>query len=260
MAESRSDGAILARSIPPRRTISVLGVRIDKLTREQALGEIDGWGVGRPRMLAYVNAHTLNLTVHDHKLREVLNRCDLVMNDGSGLSLAARLHGERFPENLNGSDFTVCLLGLAASRGWGVFLLGGRPGVADTAACRLTEQIEGLRVVGTCHGFTGEREDLLAHRVRDSAADLLIVALGNPLQELWLDRNLDATGAHVGVGVGAFLDFSAEAVRRAPRWMNVLGVEWCFRLVQEPLRLWRRYLLGNPLFLARVLREQHTHC
>jgi len=95
--------------------------------------------------------------------------------------------------------------------------------------------------------------------VRESAADLLIVALGNPLQELWLDRNLDATGAHVGVGVGAFLDFSAEAVRRAPRWMSLLGIEWCFRLIQEPLRLWRRYLVGNPLFLARVLRERHTH-
>lgn len=257
MTESPSHREITVRASPARETISVLGVRIDKLTREQALGEIDGWEEGRPRMLAYVNAHTLNLAVGDDKLREVLNHCDLVMNDGSGLSLAARLRGERFPENLNGSDFTVCLLELAASRGWGVFLLGGRPGVAEMAASRLTERIVGLRVVGACHGFTGEPEDVLADRVRESDADLLIVALGNPLQELWLDRNLDATGARVGVGVGAFLDFSAEAVKRAPRWMNVLGVEWCFRLVQEPLRLWRRYLLGNPLFLARVLRERH---
>lgn len=258
MIESRNHGNVSAGSSFGRETISVLGVRVDKLTREQALLEIDGWEEDRPRMLAYVNAHTLNLAVGDHRLRGVLNRCDLVMNDGSGLSLAARLHGERFPENLNGSDFTMCLLGLAASRGWGVFLLGGRPGVAATAASRLAERITGLRIAGTCHGFTGEREDLLASRVRESAADLLIVALGNPLQELWLDRNLDATGAHVGVGVGAFLDFSAEAVKRAPRWMNVLGVEWCFRLIQEPLRLWRRYLVGNPLFLARVLRERHT--
>jgi exopolysaccharide biosynthesis WecB/TagA/CpsF family protein len=248
----------LARPTPKRKTISVLGVTVDKLTREQALEQIGTWTDGRPRMLAYVNAHTLNLTVRNHELREVLNRGDLVMNDGLGLSLAARMRGERFPENLNGSDFTIWLLQLAASRDWGVFLFGGRPGVAEAAASRLAERIDGLRIVGTCHGFTGENDDALVQRVKQSSADLLVVALGNPLQELWLNRNLDATGALLGVGVGAFLDFSAGMVKRAPPWMNALGVEWCFRLVQEPLRLWRRYLIGNPLFLARAWRERNV--
>lgn len=209
-------------------------------------------------MLAYVNAHTLNLAVHDQDLRGALNRSALVMNDGLGVSLAARMRGERFPENLNGSDFTVQLLKLSAARGWGVFLLGGEPGVAETAADRLSQRIEHLRIVGTCHGFTGERDDLLAQRVRDAGTELLVVAFGSPRQETWIDRNLKATGALIGVGVGAFLDFSAGKVVRAPRWMNVLGVEWCFRLLQEPRRLWRRYIVGNPVFLLRAWRDRNS--
>ena len=245
-------------SVTARTRISVLGVEVDKMTCDEVLAAVEQ-GVGKdPMMLAYVNAHTLNLAVSDDALRDALNRCDLVMNDGFGLNLAARMRGERFPENLNGSDFTIRLLELAAECGWGVFLLGGEPGIANTAARRLSERIAGLRILGTCHGFTNESDELLVHRIRESGAQLLIVALGSPQQELWLSRNLPATAALVGVGVGAFLDFSAGKVKRAPHWMNAVGVEWCFRLAQEPGRLWRRYVMGNPLFLVRAWRDRHS--
>jgi exopolysaccharide biosynthesis WecB/TagA/CpsF family protein len=240
-----------------RSRLTVLGVAIDKLCRERALEEVAGWTTGS-RLITYVNAHTLNIAVRDQALRQALDRSDLVLNDGIGLSFAARMRGERFPENLNGSDFTLCLLSLAAQRGWGVFLFGARPGVADAAARHLSSQIDGLNVIGTCHGYTGEPEATIAERVRRSQADLLLVALGNPLQEVWLDRNLQATGAHIGVGVGAFLDFSTGVVKRAPAWMNRLGIEWCFRLAQEPRRLWRRYIIGNPLFLVRAWRSRNS--
>jgi exopolysaccharide biosynthesis WecB/TagA/CpsF family protein len=239
-------------------TVSILGIDVCQLTRDQAIQTVDHLaGEGPSRMLAYVNAHTLNLAVHDHDLREALNRSALVMNDGLGLNLAAKMRGEHFPENLNGSDFTVHLLKLAAANGWGVFLLGGAPGIAQCAASRLQERIGNLRIVGTCHGYTGESDELLARRVRDARAALLLVAFGSPRQETWLDRNLVATEALIGVGVGAFLDFSAGKVARAPRWMNSLGIEWCFRLIQEPRRLWRRYIVGNPLFLLRAWRDRH---
>jgi exopolysaccharide biosynthesis WecB/TagA/CpsF family protein len=238
--------------------IAVLGVNVDKLTRDQVLSRLASWEDERPRMLAYVNAHTLNLAAREEDLREVLNRSDLVMNDGIGLSLAARMRGERFPENLNGSDFTVRLLQFGAERGWRVFLLGGEPGVAEAAAARLRERIAGLEIVDTCHGYTGESDELLVQRIRDARATLLIVAFGSPLQELWLARNLAASEARLGVGVGAFLDFSAGRVRRAPRWMNALGLEWCFRLSQEPRRLWRRYVVGNPVFLLRAWRDRRA--
>jgi exopolysaccharide biosynthesis WecB/TagA/CpsF family protein len=238
--------------------VPLLGVRVDKLTQGQVMAALESWSYERPRLLAYVNAHTLNLARRDVALRDVLNRSDLVMNDGIGLKLAARMRGERFPENLNGTDFTRRLLQFAAERGWSVFLFGGQPGVAELAAQRLTESIAGLNIVGTCHGFTGEPDHRLVERIADVSAQLVVVALGCPLQELWLDRNLAATGAIAGVGVGAFLDFTAGKVKRAPRWMNRLGVEWCFRLAQEPGRLWHRYIVGNPMFLLRAWRDRHS--
>jgi exopolysaccharide biosynthesis WecB/TagA/CpsF family protein len=240
-------------------TVSILGVRVHMLTADHAVRLIGEEALGgRSQMLAYVNAHTLNLAAHDEDLRQALNSCQLTMNDGLGLKLAARMRGERFPENMHGSDFTLRLLQLAASRGWGVFFLGGEPGVADTAAVRLKARITGLLVVGTCHGFTGEGDELLVQRIRNTKASLLIVALGSPRQEVFLYHNLEATGVLAGVGVGAFLDFSAGNVMRAPRWMNVLGIEWCFRLLQEPRRLWRRYIVGNPAFLVRAWRDRRS--
>lgn len=238
-------------------TIPILGVGVHRLTSDQALRLI---GESHPehRMLAYVNAHTLNLTTHNEDLRQTLNGCYLVVNDGLGVSLAARMRGESFLENLNGSDLTLHILELAAQQGWATYFLGGEPGIAELASQRLMARIEGLCIVGTCHGFTGESDESLVQRIKDSGASLLIVALGSPHQEIWLSRNLEATGALLGIGVGAFLDFSAGKVVRAPRWMNVLGVEWCFRLLQEPRRLWRRYVIGNPRFLFRAWRSRRN--
>ncbi len=238
-------------------TVSVLGVSVCKLTRDQAIEAVGRLAAEEScQMLAYVNAHTLNLAVHDDVLRAALNRSALVMNDGFGLNLAAKLRGECFPENLNGSDFTLRLLELAATNGWGVFFLGGEPGVAEEAAHRLQGRIANLHIVGVCHGFTNESDESLVRRVKDAGTAMLLVALGSPQQETWIDRNLGATGALIGVGVGAFFDFSAGKVVRAPRWMNILGIEWCFRLMQEPRRLWRRYIVGNPLFLLRAWRDR----
>jgi exopolysaccharide biosynthesis WecB/TagA/CpsF family protein len=254
------DRAVDHSAVPEGRSpsIPILGIGVNQLTGDQALELIDARAHARNRqMLAYVNAHTLNLASHDKQLCQALRRCQLVMNDGLGLALAARMRGQRFPENLNGSDFTMRLLALAASRNWGVFFLGGEPEIAETAAYRLGERIDGLRVVGTCHGFTKESDEQLVQRIRQADTALLVVGLGSPRQEIWLDDHLEATGVLVGVGVGAFLDFSAGKFVRAPRWMNLLGIEWCFRLLQEPRRLWRRYVIGNPAFLLRAWRDRH---
>ena len=135
-ASVRTEGS--QEAAPNIPAVPILGVGVCMLTQEQAVQAVDRLAAeGVRQMLAYVNAHTLNLAVHDRELRDALNRSALVMNDGIGVSLAARMRGERFPENLNGSDFNVRLLELAAAKGWGVFLLGGEPGVVETAADRL---------------------------------------------------------------------------------------------------------------------------
>lgn len=239
-------------------TIEVLGVPVAKLHWQQALAEIERIYDGdSPELVAYANAHTLNLAVSDPSYKELLRGAALVLNDGAGIALAARVKGDRFPANLNGSDFNPQILGLAAVKGWPVFLLGAKPGVAERAAAAMMARYPTLDVVGTRHGYwpTGGEPDVAA-AIRATGASLLMVALGNPLQERWLAEHLEQTGARIGIGVGAFFDFAAGEVPRAPAWMNRLGIEWVFRLLQEPRRLWRRYVVGNPLFLARVLRDR----
>lgn len=237
-------------------TIEVLGVPIACLTPEAALAEIERlYDSEHPAFVAHVNAHTLNLATEDPGFHEVLRRADLVLNDGKGVMLAARLRGTRFPADLNGNFFSPLVLGRAAERGWPVFFFGASPGVAKRAAERLKERLPGLEVAGVRDGFFapgGEGE--VAREIREAGAGLLLVGLGNPLQERWIHRHLEQTGARVGVGVGAFFDFQAGVVPRAPGLLNRLGLEWVYRLTREPRRMWRRYLVGNPLFLARVAR------
>jgi exopolysaccharide biosynthesis WecB/TagA/CpsF family protein len=248
---SRRVRAPIARS-------EILGVPVAMLEPAAALDAIASLADAAPPVhVAYVNAHTLNLAARDPAYRAVLRRASLVLNDGSGVAIAARLRGRRFPANLNGSDFNPRILARAAERDWPVFFLGGRPGVAAEAGRQLQARIPGLHLCGARDGYFAEDETpRVVAEVRDSGAAVLMVALGNPRQERWLDRHLAATGARLGLGVGGFFDFAAARVPRAPAWMRRLGVEWVFRLAQEPRRLWRRYLLGNPLFLARVLRAE----
>lgn len=247
-----SAGNIPWISSPAR--IRVLNTWVDVMSCQEVLGAISTGPSGRTRHLCYVNAHSLNLAFRDDRYRAALRSADLVLNDGIGLDLAAWMRGRRFPENLNGSDFTLRLLELAAERGWRVYLYGGQPGVAATVRERLSQTIEHLQVVGVCDGYSPRSAEEIVEDIRAARADVVIVALGQPLQELWLDAHLAGTGCHLGVGVGAFLDFVAGRVARAPRWMNRLGIEWLFRLAHEPGRLWRRYIVGNPLFLWRAWR------
>ena len=146
---------------------------------------------------------------------------------------------------------------MAAEKKWRVFFIGCAPGVAATAAERLQREIAGLNVVGVRDGFTvwSAAEEAVAE-IRAARADMIVAGMGNPAQEKWLAENLTETGALVGVGVGGFLDFAAGHRTRAPELWQRLGIEWLHRLVHDPRRLCRRYLIGNPEFLLRVLRSR----
>lgn len=239
----------------PFPTIEVLGVPVARMEPRAALDQIAAvYDLGEPSLVAYANAHTLNLASSDPSYREVLLRARIVLNDGAGIAVAARIQGHRFPANLNGSDFNPAILGLAAERGWPVYFVGAKPGVAERAAAAMTGRYPALQVVGCRDGYWPPgTDDAVVATIKTSGAALVMAAMGNPLQEMWLDRHLAATGARIGIGVGAFFDFAAGEVPRAPAWMNRWGIEWVFRLAQEPRRLWKRYVVGNPLFLARVL-------
>lgn len=234
-------------------TIDVLGIPVGRLSVDEARAQVVSLHEDpEPSLCVYVNAHSINLAHNDREYRNVLIGADLVLPDGAGVAIAARMQGERFPANLNGSDFNPVILEEAARDGWPTFLLGARQGVAERAAAVLRSRIPGLDICGTHDGYFSD-DAAIVQAIRSAGASLLMVAMGNPKQELWLRDHLAATGARLGVGVGAFLDFSAGHVPRAPGWMNRLGIEWLYRLAQEPRRMWRRYIIGNPIFLWRVV-------
>jgi exopolysaccharide biosynthesis WecB/TagA/CpsF family protein len=202
--------------------LDVLGVRVHLVDEAEALARIQ-WmhDHNPPRYVSYVNPHTVNIAFGDPAFRSALSGAGLRLPDGFGLRIAARRQGVRVPAILNGSDFNEAVLRHAAARGWGVFLLGGRPGVADLAAERLQHLIPNLRLTGTHHGYFADNEaDAVLDRVRTSGGSVLMLALGQPRQERWLERHLPETGARVGLAVGGFLDFAAGTVRRAPAWIE----------------------------------------
>jgi exopolysaccharide biosynthesis WecB/TagA/CpsF family protein len=243
--------------IDPPRATPILGVPFSLLSFEEAVERIEALALagGETRQVVLANAHTLNLAAADPGYRDALRRAALVLRDGVGVELAARLAGVRPGHNFVGTDFVPALLQRLAARpgGASVFLVGGREGVAERAAQALAG-IPGLRVAGALPGY-GELDAALA-RVRAAAPDVLLVALGNPAQERWIDAHRRELGARVALGVGALFDYLAGRVPRAPAWVLRLRAEWLFRMLVEPRRLWRRYVVGNPRFLLRVLRHR----
>jgi exopolysaccharide biosynthesis WecB/TagA/CpsF family protein len=240
--------------------LNILGVPYTPLTASAAVAEAARlYKRDEPGFVVHANVHTVNLAQEDPEYLEVLRRADLVLNDGKGVMLGARLLGSRFPTDLNGNVFSPLLLEEAAREDWPVYFFGAKPGVAETAAAKVKESIPSLNIVGVRDGFfSPEQGPEVIETIRAAAPGLLMVGLGNPRQERWLDQNLAATGAKLGVGVGAFFDFQAGEIRRSPEWMSKYGLEWVHRLSVEPKRMWRRYLVGNPSFIGKVLRQRRA--
>lgn len=239
----------------PAAAISLLGVRIHAVTLKRLLGVVDDAVHRRsPLTLLYANAHTMNLAGTDSRYRALLNEADLVYCDGTGVQLAARLLGDSLPERMTGADWIHDLARLCADHGHSLFLLGGTQGSAAEAAARLQLQNSGLEIAGTRAGFDLDGDAIEA--IRSSGADILLVGMGSPTQERWIATHRSELDVPVVWAVGALFDFVSGRIPRGPRWMTDHGLEWLCRLAVEPRKLWRRYLIGNPRFLWRVLRTR----
>lgn len=239
------------------RCRTILDVPVFVGTRAEAVARIDAeYAAGGPAMVAFANAHALNVASRNAAFSSVLKRC-LVMNDGIGVDAASQiLFGARFPQNLNGTDFTPYYFRYTRNN-YRIFFLGSSSGVAERAARHLIAMSGGRHQIAGCqNGYSraGDAMGIVA-KIIASGADVVLVAMGNPLQELWLAEHLQATGCRLGFGVGALFDFLSGEAARAPSWMRRARLEWVYRLLCEPSRLWRRYILGNPLFLMRVLGQ-----
>ncbi len=213
---------------------------------------------GRHRV-SYVNAHVLNQSLVSPELRRALQRSELVYCDGYGVRLAARLIGLPVPHRMTGADWIWGVAALCQQRGRSIYLLGSDPGSSTDAAAALQRWYPRLRVLGTHHGYfdpgSAHSERVLEH-IASLKPDIVLVGMGTPQQELWVDHNNDRVEAPVVWTVGALFDYLSGRTPRAPHWIADNGFEWIFRLAMEPRRMWRRYLLGNPAFLYRVLEER----
>jgi exopolysaccharide biosynthesis WecB/TagA/CpsF family protein len=242
---------------PGFATRDIGGIGIAVLTRAAALAEVDDAMANQRHLkLAFCNANLVNHAAQDQALRRDLAGF-LVLPDGIGVDLGGwLLHGASFPANLNGTDFIPGLLATEKRR-LRVALLGGRPGIAARASVRLSLQYPEHRFSVLSHGyFAPSEEAALLAKLEATPPDLLLVALGNPRQERWISQRLGPQHCSVAAGVGALFDFLAGEVPRAPEAFRQLRLEWLFRLWLEPSRLWRRYVLGNPVFVLRMLRAR----
>ena len=247
----------MSREFP---TIEILGVPFARLDPAAALEQVERlYERESPAMVAHANVHTLNLTIEDPAYSQILRAADMVLNDGKGVMLGARLLGSRFPADLNGNFFTPMVVEAATRHGWPIYLLGAKPGVAEKLADALRALHPGIDIVGHHHGhFSAEEEPDVVVSIRERGTGLLLVGMGNPYQERFLGRRLGETGARLGIGVGAYFDFMTGTVPRSPEWMNRYGLEWVHRLSKEPKRLWRRYLIGNPAFITRIIKQRRA--
>jgi len=202
--------------------------------------------------MLYVNVHCMNVRARDDRYASILEAADVVYCDGTGVRLGARLAGIPIPARMTGADWIHDLCRFAIARGLSLYFLGGEPGVAAEAARRLQELYPGLTIRGVASGY-GEADPSIAE-VNSSKPDILLVGMGTPTQEKWIASHRDELDVPVVWAVGALFDFMSGRIPRGPRWMTEHDLEWLCRLAAEPRKLWRRYLIGNPLFVWRVVK------
>ena len=239
--------------------VTILNIRIDNLTMSDAVERIADAveGGGAPLQVCFVNADCANIAYEDKGYLRAIRSAGLVLADGIGMKLAGKLLGREIRQNVNGTDLFPRMCEMLNERGKSVYFLGARPGVAETAAEWTRERYPALVVAGGRYGYFPEDEDdAVVQEIAASAADVLLVAFGAPRQDEWIARRLGRLGVRAAMGVGGLFDFVSGRIPRAPAWMREIGMEWLYRLIREPERMWKRYLVGNALFVFRALREK----
>lgn len=237
--------------------ISLLNVPLDVLDRNQLLVRIgNAIKEKRREVFCYLNIHAVNIAHSSSRFRAFLDRAGTVYCDGEGVRLGARILGCRIPPRIVLTYFVWDVCAEANARRQSMFLLGSTQDILEDAVQRIRERYPEIRLVGHHHGYfskTGEESDRIVELIRAASPDLLFVGFGMPLQEEWIDANLEQLDARAILPCGSMIDYVAGRKGLAPSWMSNHGMEWLYRLFQEPGRLWKRYLLGNPLFFFRVI-------
>lgn len=235
----------------------LLGIKIDIINTKEGIESCRNFLKGKNmKNIFFINAHCFNIAMEDIKYKNILNRADLLLNDGIGIKLGLKICGINEKENMNGTDFIPEILKLAAEMNKNVYLLGGKEGVAVRAKERIVERFK-CNVVGARNGYFTENEnEEIINDIISQKADILILGMGMPIQETWLDKNKSRLcGVKIGLAGGAIIDFLSEDIKRAPKIVRRIKMEWIYRLIKEPRRLWKRYIIGNIKFFYNIFKN-----
>ena len=255
MIENRQNEGITDAAAGKGPRCDILDIQVSRLDWSDALMQVnDSLNADGQTVVAFLNANNANIAMRNPAFRQALSNC-IVLPDGVGVDIAAKtLHGSAFPANLNGTDFIPALL-TYITRPLKVAMIGARPDVLQKAVEGFSSKLPWHEFIAISDGYF-DKDDCktVLSRLADAKPDVVLVAMGSPVQELWIQENIKPEHGKLVFSVGALFDFVSETVPRAPLIVRKLRCEWIYRLIQEPQRMWRRYILGNPLFLFYVLR------
>jgi N-acetylglucosaminyldiphosphoundecaprenol N-acetyl-beta-D-mannosaminyltransferase len=242
--------------------VNILGVMVDDIEAETLEREIVACvDNGTKKIFAYANVHAINIAQQDRKFMSFLNNADVLYCDGMGIRVGARILGVKPPSRTALTHWIWNLSALLQERQVSVYILGGNNEDVVAAVVRLCKRLPGLRVVGFHDGFfvkEGPENDAVVGLINEAKPGVLLVGFGMPEQEMWIEDNVQQLKVNALIPCGGLIDYLAGRQSVAPGWMSEWGMEWLHRLLQDPWRLWRRYLLGNPMFLVRIMLQRLT--
>lgn len=233
----------------------ILGVRVDQVDLAQTLNIIDDFIASRnTHQIVVVNAAKIVKAIKDTQLKAIIEEADLSGADGMSVVWASKLFGQKIPDRVNGTDLMEALVVKAQQKNYRIFFFGAKQEVVEKVVSVYQEQFPALQVAGYHHGyFTKEEEEQVAQKIGESKADILFVAFGTPKKEKFISAYKDIMNVPVIHGVGGSFDVVAGITKRAPLWMQKYGLEWFYRFLQEPSRMWKRYLVTNSLFIYYLM-------
>ena len=236
----------------------IFGISINVLKYEDVLNfYLDSLrNAETPKTIYFLNAHCYNIAQKNKQYKDSLNQADLLLNDGIGVKIASKLAGINFQSNMNGTDLIPFLLEETAKLPFKVYLIGAKEGYAEDAKSRLLSEHQDLNIIGCNSGYFKDRadEERVIAEINRLETDVLVVGMGVPIQELWIHENKSKLSkVKIILAGGAIIDRLSGRLKRAPRWVRAIEMEWLYRLIQEPKRLAKRYLIGNFVFCYSIL-------
>lgn len=235
--------------------LEILGIGIDRIDSNEALRQIGQFiASGTPHQIVTANAEIIYQASKNEKMKNVINAAQMVTADGSGVVWASRQLGQPLAQRVTGIDLVNSICEQSAKDKWKIYILGSAPGVADTAANNIRDKFPGCNIVGTHHGYFNEQEEArIIAELEQLQPDVLFVALGAPKQEYWIADHIQQLNTPVAMGIGGSMDVLSGNVRRAPKWMQKMSLEWLYRLLIQPTRFKR--VLALPKFMLAVKKQ-----